>query len=375
MKRYIYYLWKRASEKANKNLIFNQIESVYKIYQNSKTRKADKQIKHEMKILKKYWKCFPTQYFEYGMFEKGCTLSIHEMKEYVPFFFAPYLFFPRVNSLYYKILDEKNIANLFFDQYKIPHTKTLFKYFERKFYNVFEEQISETEVENVFKNLNADRIFVKPSVGLQGMDIDLFVRNNNGFGDQNGNRLNKEYFFNLKSRFYLVEQGIEQHDSINEIYPDAVNSIRIITKTINDQTEILVAFLKAGRFGAYVDNSRDSIGIKIDIDSGKLDKFAYAFDLSRLTHHSDTGFEFSKGTIPYWSIIKNSVTKYARMFSFVKYIGWDIAITPEGFNVIEINRSPGLRMVQYIYGGVKSLFEIDEPKEFYFNNKYIIEEF
>ena len=50
--------------------------------------------------------------------------------------------------------------------------------------------------------------------------------------------------------------------------------------------------------------------------------------------------------IPDFQNIRTSVEEMAKMFPNFRYLGWDIAITEDGFDVIEVNTSPGPRLSQ-----------------------------
>ena len=50
--------------------------------------------------------------------------------------------------------------------------------------------------------------------------------------------------------------------------------------------------------------------------------------------------------IPHWSQLCDSLLRLANRVSFLPYLGWDIAVSPEGIRAIEINGNTGLDMLQ-----------------------------
>lgn len=50
--------------------------------------------------------------------------------------------------------------------------------------------------------------------------------------------------------------------------------------------------------------------------------------------------------VPYWNEIKTMLIKAAQKIPQVAYVGWDVAITPDGPILIEGNTTPGYRYYQ-----------------------------
>ncbi len=374
VKKYIYYFWKKGTEKANQQLIDKHIKTSLALFHNCESRKPDQQIKQEMRALQKYWGCRATQYYEYGMYRSDYRATMDEMNEFIPYYFLPFVFFPRVNPVYYKISDEKNIANAFFDYYQIPRTHTLFKYHGGRFYNGYEEVISDTQAFESLELPDLKTIFIKPAHGMQGMGIQRFIKEGNNFVNDEGRKFDTRFLQGLNDVLYLIEKGMEQHPLLSEIYPHALNTIRILTKTEGQEVKLILAFLRMGTGGDHIDNSSKSIAVKINLDSGRLEEFAISNYLKKLSKHPDTGFVFKNTALPHWDVIMEAIPVMARKFAFIKFIGWDIAITPDGFRVIEINRSPALKKAQLLHGGLKSKLEITNPKDWYYNTNYNMEE-
>jgi glutathione synthase/RimK-type ligase-like ATP-grasp enzyme len=52
---------------------------------------------------------------------------------------------------------------------------------------------------------------------------------------------------------------------------------------------------------------------------------------------------------------------------FLTYLGWDIALTPDGPVAIEINRSPAVDIIEKTSHGLREAFGIDDP-DYYWKN-------
>lgn len=147
---------------------------------------------------------------------------------------------------------------------------------------------------------------------------------------------------------------VEQASYANKLFPDATNTIRVITMWDNENGE---AFSPAvvHRIGtersAPVDNfDRTGIAAKIDPETGELGTgIQLAADGSVREHdvHPDTGSAISGRTVPGWQSIFEGVLEIAAAFSYVPYVGWDVVVTGPGeFALLEANNCPGLKSLQ-----------------------------
>jgi hypothetical protein len=52
---------------------------------------------------------------------------------------------------------------------------------------------------------------------------------------------------------------------------------------------------------------------------------------------------------------------------FFTHLGWDIALTREGPVAIEVNLGPGIEGLQIACGGLRKVFQIEDP-DYYWKN-------
>lgn len=79
---------------------------------------------------------------------------------------------------------------------------------------------------------------------------------------------------------------------------------------------------------------------KINPETGKLENiisFKNYRTFEPITHHPDSGVNLTEFEIRDWKLILAQVLGFQRKLSWLKAIGWDIAITDSGPVVIEIN--------------------------------------
>lgn len=149
----------------------------------------------------------------------------------------------------------------------------------------------------------------------------------------------------------IVEDFIEQHDFLNNIFDDALNTVRILTLIDGDKPEAIIAVLKLGRSSTnHMDHFQNGgISVEIDMKTGLLLKgksnFKF-FEDGEYTSHPETGYEFYKKPLPFFDEVKKVAIEAHELFPSLKLIGWDIAITNKGPSVIEANRMPDFLMLQ-----------------------------
>lgn len=146
---------------------------------------------------------------------------------------------------------------------------------------------------------------------------------------------------NVFRKYDLLEEFVEQHESINRLNPSCLNTLRIVT-VLSDKMDIDIigAVLRLG-VNSDVDNFHSGgIAINIDIDSGCLtgDGFRLApGEPEYFKHHPISRIRLDGYVIPHWEQALKLVKKASLIISEVRTVGWDVAITKEGVCIIEGN--------------------------------------
>lgn len=141
----------------------------------------------------------------------------------------------------------------------------------------------------------------------------------------------------------VIEELIIQHEKMNRLYPKAINTIRIVTMNGN----IIGASLRMGVGDAVVDNVKAG-GIFCEIDPvyGIVTSYAINNYGERFIEHPDTKTVILGFSIPHWDSVLDIINKAASLTQGVPLVGWDIAITPTGATIVEVNTHPGLYSIQ-----------------------------
>ena len=221
---------------------------------------------------------------------------------------------------YWHYFDNKNEFNEIFNDY----LKRKWLYLENISYDVFNSWIKDL-----------DRIIAKPNNDSGGHGIELLNK-------EDFNSTKDMYEYLISKNLLLVEEVINQHKDLEEIYPKSVNTVRIITLKHKDKVNFITAFLRIGNNNTFVDNtSSGGMLTMIDLNRGVTLFPACDGDMNIYFNHPITKCKLEGIEIPYFDELKELVTELSYKIKEINYIAWDIAITDNGPVVVEGNPYPG----------------------------------
>lgn len=244
-----------------------------------------------------------------------------------------------VDKKFVNILYNKELSNHYFSEYlKRPwcvNTKISFERFQKKF-------------------ADSKRLFYKPCVSHHGDGAESFEINNSNIRD---------VFSKLVSYPKgVVEQYICQHHTMNALAPSAVNTVRVVSISSNTQPvmpgganiEIPYASLKMGGAFSVVDNlAGGGLVAAVDLKTGELITDAVDEEGNVFSRHPGTGTTIKGFKIPFFAETLKLVLDAYEEKKFEGYLGWDIAITEDGPEVVEVNTVPGVILFQLPYAAEK----------------------
>ncbi|MDD4159789.1 MAG: sugar-transfer associated ATP-grasp domain-containing protein [Synergistaceae bacterium] len=151
----------------------------------------------------------------------------------------------------------------------------------------------------------------------------------------------------LSKNGFIITEYVEMHEELKRIYPCSLNTIRL--KVVNENGDDPFIGEGAIKFGTkrsgFVDNiSSGGISCWINIKTGY---FNGGFEITKnkefLKHtvHPDTGMRL-EGIMPNWQLLQDGILKICRHIPQIEYMGFDVAVTADGFKIIEINSAQGL---------------------------------
>lgn len=141
----------------------------------------------------------------------------------------------------------------------------------------------------------------------------------------------------------LVEERIIQHDEVSGFNPHAVNTVRITTFYTEDGPVILAPLMRIGCGGSVSDNfDAGGVLVMLDPDTGAMLSGAMNHQYKWFDEHPETGKHFEGFRVPHWEAARNLAIEAAKLSPDAPYVGWDVAITPEGAVLVEGNIRPSL---------------------------------
>lgn len=139
----------------------------------------------------------------------------------------------------------------------------------------------------------------------------------------------------------IVENFIQQHEVINNLAPTALNTVRVITQLRpNGMVDIVGCRLRISVHGVTDNLAGGNIAAFIDPETGIVTDNGVYSDITKKEEefHPVTGVRIKGTQIPYWKESIALVKELAALDNRNHSIGWDLAITSSGPDVLEGNR-------------------------------------
>ena len=182
----------------------------------------------------------------------------------------------------------------------------------------------------------------KKCIGAFGVGFYKLEAESDGFIVNGEKKTESEFEAFLKTLDdYIITEFVEMHPMVKKINPCSVNTIRATVINPHGNDPIFpFAFLRIGtKQSGIVDNvSSGGMVCKIDVETGRfydgqtLRNHVY----ENVEYHPDT-HERLEGILPNWELVRQKLLEIMRYCPQLKWLGFDIAITEDGFKIIEIN--------------------------------------
>lgn len=151
---------------------------------------------------------------------------------------------------------------------------------------------------------------------------------------------------------FVINNVLENTQFLKSIFPNSLNTTRVVFFQKEDGEKKI--HMMAQRFGSTsskgVDNvSQGGMACSIDLNSGKFSK-AYSFvndsHQGWFDKHFETQAQIEGVIFPDWQTLKEKIKDIIDHLDYLEYAGLDLAITPAGIKVIEINSMPEPKLLQ-----------------------------
>lgn len=220
---------------------------------------------------------------------------------------------------------------------KIAEYKTFADYIHRPWMVAGKD----TDPQNIKDFIKAHGVvFAKPDMGDQGHGVlKIHASDNKGI---------EHLLSECKKTPFVVEGVIQQIDEIAMINPSSVNTVRVYSLLKrNGETEILGVMLRVGRKGSHVDNwGSGGVGYNFDIESGVCVGYGRDKKNNPYIFHPDTNIKMVGYQLVDFDQLKRQVVEMSKKVPEARFVGWDIAITPDGYELVEMNCPGGHDFLQ-----------------------------
>ena len=140
----------------------------------------------------------------------------------------------------------------------------------------------------------------------------------------------------------ILQRKVIQHESLSNLAPRGLNTIRVITKLDNERSKVccLGAALRLTTDGPLDNFSAGNLAASVCTQSGLVNGPGFYKQTSRRPYvekHPISGMTIRNFQIPKWQQVIELVEEAALRIPELRSVGWDVAVTNDGAVLIEGN--------------------------------------
>ncbi|MGF3215085.1 sugar-transfer associated ATP-grasp domain-containing protein [Facklamia sp. P12945] len=322
-----------------RNLRNNMLALRY-VLKEEKSYNSDLAFLKKIKIL---FKGFSSEkYYLYNFSENNPSYYLSDFKRHLT---------RTINGPYSIILDDKILFDKVLSDEKITP-----KTYGKIYYGDIYLGENRSNLESLISLIKKEKtIIIKKQSGGGGKNIfriqyinNCLIVNNKFYTKEDLNDLIK-FFEN-----YIISEYLKQADYSDKIYPGTINTIRVITMRDSKSGEVFIP-IAVHKFGSKntepADNVwRGGLTAQVNIETGIIQQAALHHSKNKRIEwvhtHPDTNEIIESIQIPNWHKIRDDLIQLASKLNFLNYIGWDVVITNDGFQIIEGNNYSDVNILQ-----------------------------
>lgn len=156
----------------------------------------------------------------------------------------------------------------------------------------------------------------------------------------------------------VVEELLCQSKEMAALHSSSLNTVRVYTVKMKDRIVIFRPYLRMGCGNSVVDNAaQGGVFVAVDAETGICSTVGVDEFGNKYISHPDTGVILPGFRIPRWDEAVALAKQLARVVETNNYVGWDLALTDDGWVMVEGNPR-GQFVIQIAIGkGVKKEIE------------------
>ena len=146
-----------------------------------------------------------------------------------------------------------------------------------------------------------------------------------------------------KGNQYMIEEVIVNHPDVARVNPDSVNTLRVETcLDAQGGFHLLNVLFMVGTAKTIVSNCHSGgMMCHVDVKTGCIDNAGYNPKGIWYEVHPASGIKLRGYKLPYIDQLEDYIKGVCQVMPNARYVGWDVVITPNGFELIEGNFCPG----------------------------------
>lgn len=230
-------------------------------------------------------------------------------------------------KLFYKYFYDDEARNIL--GHKNLFSKKFSQYIHRDW--IYTEDVGEKEIRDFFAK--HERVIVKPTDSTWGI----------GVGIKTTDDLNALLSDVSNGHHYMIEEILKNHPDVAKLNPDSLQTLRVETcLDSNGGFHLLNVLLMIGTKKTIVSNCHSGgVMCHVNMHTGDVDKAGFNPQGWWAEKHPQTGVSFIGFHVPYIEQLEEYIKGVCQVMPSARYVGWDVAMTPNGLELIEGNSCPG----------------------------------
>lgn len=218
-----------------------------------------------------------------------------------------------------------------------------------QFYNLakpyFKRDVCRVEMDSDLAGIEAfcskhRRFIAKPRFSSSGIGVHVIDLDNDTSIINKDAKSLLEHFQKIDDGKWMFEELIEQDPSMAAWHPSSVNTIRVPSIRTKNGCKIILPLFRTGKNGNLVDNCHNDGGLMSvpDAETGVIITDGYDIYNNIVEAHPNSGIHFKGWQVPRWDeLVKTASELHSSLPPKHKYVGFDFALTPKGWVVVEGN--------------------------------------
>ena len=156
----------------------------------------------------------------------------------------------------------------------------------------------------------------------------------------------------------VIEEFIDQAEEMKALHPESLNIIRVYSIRTDHGIELKWPYLGIALDDQWINNcSLGAMRAYVDEKTGVVISDGITNLQKKYQYHPNTNIRIKGFAVPEWEKMCEMVKMLAAELPSIRFIGWDMAYSTQGWCMVEANYSPGIFGTQFRKDGIKDEFE------------------